>query len=84
MPAHRDRPRGGIPGADWAGSVIADGHRQHDISTTATVVHLHRESWHVPMVLAYRIGRTPPPWKVQAVKCWAVATVAALGVEVRQ
>ena len=47
------------------------------------VIRLPRERWHVPMVLAYRIGRTPPPWKVQAVKCWSSSVQAALG-EVRE
>jgi len=44
------------------------------------VISLPRERWHVPMVLAYRIGRTPPPLKPAAARCWRVAVQAALGV----
>ena len=42
-----------------------------------------RPGWRIPMVLAYRIGRMPPPLKPAAARCWRVAVQAALGQEAR-
>ena len=47
---------------------------------TRALIVVPRRSWTVPM--AHRVARTPTPLKPAAVRCWAAATVAALGQEV--
>ena len=49
-------------------------------SYSSTVIRFPRDKWLVPMALANRIGRTPPPLKSAAVHCWRVAVQAAMGV----
>jgi len=40
MAAHSSRPRGGTPGADWAGNGIVDEHRRLDFSTSTGSPHI--------------------------------------------
>ena len=75
MPPKRRNPhwRDGGSGYDAKASGL------QDENTTPLDLPL-RPGWRIPMALAYRIGRMPPPLKPAAARCWRVAVQAALGV----
>ena len=47
-------------------------------SNDTSVIAFPRSAWMVPMLLARRIARTPPPLKPTAVRCWRLAVQALL------